>query len=72
MAETYRKTKIEHYAARLEHRKAILKEQLASEEFEDMKQFLKGQLSAVDMIHKEIIAEFEIECEKGETSHGKH
>lgn len=58
MAETYRKSKVEHYVSRLLLRKNALKRQVEQAEFMEMKDFLRGQLAAIDLIIDELNAEF--------------
>jgi hypothetical protein len=58
MAETYRKSRVEHYLERLEVRKQALKHQLEMSELESSREFICGQLSATDLIIREIAAEF--------------
>jgi hypothetical protein len=61
MAETYRKSKIEHYAATLQLRKKTIKLQIEQEEFKGMRDYLQGQLSAIDLIVNELQAEFQLD-----------
>lgn len=58
MAETYRKSKIEHYLERLQVRKQALMSQLEMTELENSREFICGQLSATDLIILEITVEF--------------
>jgi hypothetical protein len=58
MAETYRKSKIEHYLERLQVRKQSLMSQLEMSELECSREFICGQLSATDLIILEISVEF--------------
>ncbi|WP_282937177.1 hypothetical protein [Paenibacillus sp. RC67] len=60
MAETYRKSKIEHYLDRLLVRKQALIRQLELNELEQCKEFIRGQLSATDMIIWELAVEFDL------------
>lgn len=60
MAETYRKSKIEHYLDRLLVRKQALIRQLELSGLEQSKEFICGQLSATDMIIWEIAVEFDL------------
>ncbi|WP_438449085.1 hypothetical protein [Gorillibacterium sp. sgz5001074] len=60
MAETYRKSKVEYYLARLELRKNVLTEQLDKHGFEDKHDFIQGQISALELVVKEIKLEFEL------------
>jgi hypothetical protein len=62
MAETYRKSKVEHYVSRLMLRKKALKRQMEQAEFAEKRDFLQGQLSAIDLIIDELNAEFAL-CE---------
>ncbi|WP_284644584.1 hypothetical protein [Paenibacillus silviterrae] len=71
MPETYRKSKVEHYVARLALRKNALRRQLEQEEFSEMKDFLKGQLSAIDLIIDELNAEFAL-CEATTKEEGEN
>lgn len=59
MAETYRKSKIEHYLERLLIRKQGLIRQLELTGLEQSCEFIRGQLSATDMIIWEIASEFD-------------
>ncbi|WP_141334433.1 hypothetical protein [Paenibacillus sp. tmac-D7] len=61
MAETYRKSKVEHYVSRLLLRKNALKRQVEQAEFVEMKDFFRGQLAAIDLIIDELTAEFALE-----------
>ncbi|WP_334071857.1 hypothetical protein [Paenibacillus sp. A14] len=63
MAETFRKSKIEHFVERLRQRKETLKSQLDESDYKEISDFLRGQMSATDMILKELQAEFEISSE---------
>jgi hypothetical protein len=68
MAETYRKSKIEHYLERLQVRKQALTAQLEMQGMELSKEFIRGQLSATDLIIREIWMEFSLldhACEGG-------
>ncbi|SFL12045.1 hypothetical protein SAMN03159341_103332 [Paenibacillus sp. 1_12] len=58
MAETYRKSKVEHYLERLQVRKDALTAQLEMQGLEISKEFICGQLSATDLIIREIWMEF--------------
>jgi len=58
MAETYRKSKVEHYLSMLVLRKQTLLKQLESEQFANKRDYLQGQLSAIELIVSEIQAEF--------------
>ncbi|MDF2961147.1 MAG: hypothetical protein K0S39_2882 [Paenibacillus sp.] len=58
MAETYRKSKVEHYLERLQVRKQSLMSQLEMAELENSREFICGQLSAIDLIILEISVEF--------------
>jgi hypothetical protein len=58
MAETYRKAKIEHYVGMLALRKQTLKQQIEREEFKEMRDYLQGQLSAIELIVNELKTEF--------------
>ncbi|MEK3725154.1 hypothetical protein [Paenibacillus sp. FSL H8-0034] len=58
MAETYRKSKIEHYLEFLQVRKQALTAQLEMQGLEISKEFICGQLSATDLIIREISMEF--------------
>lgn len=69
MAETYRKSKVEHYVSRLTLRKKALKRQMEQAEFAEMRDFLQGQLSAIDLIIDELNAEFAL-CEAQSTNEG--
>jgi len=60
MAETYRKSKIEHYLDRLLVRRQALIRQLDLSGLEQSKEFIRGQLSATDMIIWEIAVEFDL------------
>ncbi|GAA4837914.1 hypothetical protein GCM10023310_14460 [Paenibacillus vulneris] len=60
MAETYRKSKIEHYLDRLLVRKQALIRQLELHELEQSKEFIRGQLAATDMIIWELAVEFDL------------
>jgi hypothetical protein len=60
MAETYRKSKIEHYLERLQVRKQALTAQLEMQGLEQSKEFICGQLSATDLIIREIWTEFSL------------
>jgi hypothetical protein len=61
MAETYRKSKVEHYVAMLQLRKKTIKQQIEQEELKGMRDYLQGQLSAIDLIVNELQAEFHLE-----------
>ncbi|NHN29343.1 hypothetical protein [Paenibacillus agricola] len=68
MAETYRKSKIEHYLERLQVRKQALTAQLEMQGMEQSQEFIRGQLSATDLIIREIWMEFGLlgqACEGG-------
>ncbi|PZE20418.1 hypothetical protein [Paenibacillus xerothermodurans] len=74
MAETYRKSRVEHYLERLEVRRQALKGQLEMSELEPSREFIRGQLSATDLIICEIAAEFGFDKAKeegGESNGGK-
>jgi hypothetical protein len=60
MAETYRKAKILNYIHLLTIRKKSLLNQLSQKEFEENADFLKGQLSAIELILDELTDEFEL------------
>jgi hypothetical protein len=60
MAETYRKAKILNYINLLTVRKRSLLNQLLQKEFEENADFLKGQLSAIELILDELADEFEL------------
>lgn len=60
MAETYRKSKILNYINLLTVRKRSLLNQLSQKEFEDNANFLKGQLSAIELVLDELADEFEL------------
>lgn len=60
MAETYRKSKIEHYLERLQVRKKALTAQLEMQELEQSREFICGELSAIDLIIREILTEFSL------------
>jgi hypothetical protein len=62
MAETYRKSKVEHYVATLTLRKKTIKQQIEQAELKNMRDYLKGQLTAIDLIVNELQAEFDLEC----------
>ncbi|MFH5185989.1 hypothetical protein ACHHV8_26950 [Paenibacillus sp. TAB 01] len=59
MPETYRKSKVEHYLERLLIRKQGLIRQLEMSGLEQSCEFIRGQLSATDMIIWEIASEFD-------------
>jgi hypothetical protein len=61
VAETYRKSKIEHYLERLQVRKQALTAQLEMHELDQSQEFIRGQLSATDLIIREIWAEFSLQ-----------
>jgi len=68
MAETYRKSKIEHYLEWLQVRKQALTAQLEMQGMEQSQEFIRGQLSATDLIIREIWMEFRLldhACEGG-------
>ncbi|TDG00378.1 hypothetical protein [Paenibacillus piri] len=74
MAETYRKSKIEHYLERLQVRKRSLMSQLEMTELKQSREFICGQLSATDLIIMEITVEFglaDINDEGGEAIDGE-
>ena len=54
MAETYRKSKVEYYVSRLQLRKNVIKRQIEQEELKDIKDFLRGQMCAIDLIIDEL------------------
>lgn len=60
MAETLRKRKIEEFALRLHTRKRILADQLRLEVMQESRQFLQGELSAVDEILRQLTTEFNL------------
>ena len=60
MAETLRKRRIEEFASRLHTRKRILAEQLRLEVMQESRQFLQGELSAVDEILRQLTTEFNL------------
>lgn len=60
MAETYRKSKVEYFLARLELRMNVLTEQLEKRGFEDKRDFIQGQISALELVIQEIKLEFEL------------
>ncbi|MCI3922616.1 hypothetical protein MO973_20500 [Paenibacillus sp. TRM 82003] len=60
MAETYRKAKIEHYVASLTLRKKTIAQQIAQEALQDKKDYLQGQLCAIELIVNELQAEFHL------------
>ncbi|MFD0676443.1 MULTISPECIES: hypothetical protein [unclassified Paenibacillus] len=66
MAETYRKSKIEHYLERLQVRKQSLMNQMDMTELENSREFNCGQLSAIDLIILEITVEFGLGNTKNE------
>lgn len=69
MAETYRKAKIVNYLNLLAVRKKSLANQISQKAFEDNVEFLKGQLSAIELIFEELTDEFELEaCQETEES----
>ncbi|HZG77151.1 MAG TPA: hypothetical protein VEZ72_14965 [Paenibacillus sp.] len=61
MAETFRKSKVEHYISMLTLRRDTLKQQLERAEFDGQRQYLQGQLSAIDLIVNEILCEFALD-----------
>jgi len=61
MAETFRKSKVEHYVAMLALRRDTLKHQLERTEFDGMRDYLQGQLSAIDLIVNELSSEFALD-----------
>ncbi len=61
MAETFRKSKVEHYIAMLALRRDTLKQQLERSEFDGQREYLQGQLSAIDLIVNEIASEFALD-----------
>lgn len=58
MAETFRKARVESFCNRLSIRKKTLKNQLLEEEFQTQYDFIRGQISAIDLILEEIKSEF--------------
>jgi len=67
MAEIYRKSKILNYINLLTVRKRSLLNQLLQKEFEDNANFLKGQLSAIELVLDELADEFELgKCQPSE------
>lgn len=60
MAETYRKSKVEYYVSRLQLRKNVIKRQIEQEELKDIKDFLRGQMCAIDLIIDELDTEFNL------------
>jgi len=70
MAETFRRSKIEHYLAVLSLRRQTLKQQIEQEEYEGQRDFLQGQLCAIDWIVNELATEFALipSNKKGEES----
>ncbi|WP_409341988.1 hypothetical protein [Paenibacillus sp. MBLB4367] len=58
MAQTYSKAKIEHYLERLRVRSKAYCQQSELTEFKEVRQFLLGQISANELIIKELKAEF--------------
>lgn len=61
MAETFRKGRIVDVITKLRVRKGILTNQLEQEEFKDLEQHIKGQISAVDTIIQELAHEFDVD-----------
>jgi hypothetical protein len=61
MAETFRKSKVEHYISMLTLRRDTLKQQLERAEFDGQREYLQGQLSAIDLIVNEIASEFALD-----------
>lgn len=58
MAETYRKAKIEAYYHRLEVRIKSLRSQLKQQDLSDKHDFLQGQLTALELVIRELDDEF--------------
>lgn len=65
MAETYRKARIENYVASLNLRKKTIASQIERESLKEMKDYLQGQLCAIDLIVNELQAEFNLHDEPG-------
>jgi len=61
VAETFRKSKIEHYLTALALRRLTLKQQLEREEYAGIRDYLRGQLCAIDLIVNELSSEFAVE-----------
>lgn len=54
MAETFRKGKIEDYAAKLKICIDVLKSQLSQKDFESKKEFILGEIKATELILEEL------------------
>lgn len=61
MAETFRRGKLETYLDRLRVREAALRAQLAQTEFAGTEPFLQGELSAIDVVIRELKTEFDLD-----------
>ncbi|MFC4769983.1 hypothetical protein [Effusibacillus consociatus] len=59
MAMTYRREKIQSFIERLEIRQSVLQNKLKQPEYEDQRDFIKGQLFAIDLVIEELHKEFQ-------------